>query len=103
MYYRNSDAAILVYDITTLESFNVLKIWHNELLNNVPDCMVIIVGNKTDLNESREVDSELVEQYAKERNLKFYEASSKSGDNVNEIFTNLGSMLVNKFSSDVTK
>lgn len=104
MYYRNSDAAILVYDITNEESFNVLKLWHTELLNNVPDCLIIIVGNKTDLDgAAREVDRELVAQYAKEKNLQYFEASSKSGDNVNEIFTNLGNMLIQKFSTDTGK
>ena len=103
MYYRNSNAAILVYDITNLESFNVLKIWHTELLNNVPNCLLIIIGNKIDLDgEAREVDPAIVEEYAKEHNIRFYETSSKSGKNVNEVFMELGSMLTEKFSEPST-
>lgn len=101
MYYRNSDAAILVYDITNLESFNVLKIWHSEILNNVPDCLVFVVGNKLDLDgDLREVDQKMVEEYTKEHNLISFEASSKTGKNINEIFSEIGMTLVTKFAKE---
>lgn len=102
MYYRNSEAAILVYDISNLESFNVLKLWHEEIQNNVPNCLVFIVGNKLDLEEEgkREVDRSLVEEYAKEHNLPFFEASSKTGHNINDIFTEIGVTLTKKYSHE---
>lgn len=103
MYYRNSDAAILVYDITNLESFDALKHWHTELLNNVPNCLIIIIGNKIDLDgENRQVDPSIVEEYAKEHNIPFYETSSKTGKNVNEVFMDLGNMLMEKHSQSNT-
>lgn len=102
MYYRNSDAAILVYDITNLESFNALKHWHTELLNKVPNCLIIIIGNKIDLMESRQVDPSIVEEYAKQYNIPFYETSSKTGQNVNEVFMDLGKMLMEKHSQSNT-
>lgn len=49
MYYRNADAAVLVYDITDSESFSSLQSWYQELQKNVPNCIIILAGNKLDL------------------------------------------------------
>jgi small GTP-binding protein len=56
MYYQDAQAAILVYDITYQESFESVKKWIMELRenSNVPNCLIAIVGNKSDLyNESQ--------------------------------------------------
>ena len=57
MYYRGAQVAILVYDITVPASFIALKEWAIELQHNaLPDLMVVICGNKSDLGQFRRVD-----------------------------------------------
>lgn len=52
MYYQDAQAAILVYDMTYADSFESVKRWIDELRenSNVPDCLIAIVGNKSDLH-----------------------------------------------------
>lgn len=63
LYYRNSNGAVLVYDITDESSFPKVKVWVKELrkmLGN--DVCLVIVGNKTDLEKERHVSLEEAEQ-----------------------------------------
>lgn len=55
MYYRNADAAVLVYDVTDADSFEMLQSWYHELQKNVPDCIIVLAGNKIDLDTQRKV------------------------------------------------
>ncbi len=58
MYYRNAAAAIIVYDITSEASFEVLQDWIAELTRlGPPNIVLAITGNKCDLEEKREVRS----------------------------------------------
>ncbi len=55
-YYKESNGAILVYDMTSLETFEKLNFWYNELLTNSPKyTKTILVGNKSDLIKERRV------------------------------------------------
>lgn len=57
MFYRNANAALLVFDITSRTSFESIQGWVQELRRNVEESMVVVVvGNKTDLIEEREVN-----------------------------------------------
>jgi len=97
MYYRNADAAVLVYDLTDSESFTSLQSWYQELQKNVPNCIIILAGNKLDLGDDRKVSRETAEEFAHEKECPLLEVSSKSGENVEELFTQLGSLLTEKF------
>ena len=56
-YYRGAAGALLVYDITSRESFNSLKNWLTDARNLAsPAIVILLVGNKKDLEEEREVD-----------------------------------------------
>ena len=89
MYYRGATAALIVYDVTNEESFQGAKTWIEELRGQgKPNVVIILVGNKYDLLEDsnkREVD---VADYLNENNdrIHFYQASCKTGKNINEIF-----------------
>jgi len=97
MYYRNADAAVLVYDITDSESFSSLQSWYQELQKNVPNCIIILAGNKLDLGEDRKVARETAQEFANEKECSLLEVSSKTGENVEEMFVKLGSLLTQKF------
>lgn len=59
MYYRGAAAAIIVYDITRPNTFKTLKNWVEELRNQGPkDIAIAIAGNKADLANLREVDTD---------------------------------------------
>ena len=86
-YIKSADGVLLVYDITCKETFEKLDYWHKTLKEHASEHIkYIIVGNKCDLNEKREVEKELGEHFAKKNNINFYETSAKNGINVNEVF-----------------
>ncbi|TQD99645.1 hypothetical protein C1H46_014781 [Malus baccata] len=91
MYYRGAAAAVVVYDITSMESFVRAKKWVQELQRQAnPTLIMFLAGNKADLEEKRKVGSEEAEQYAKENGLVFLETSAKTAQNVSELFYEIG-------------
>ncbi|CAL5223554.1 g6087 [Coccomyxa viridis] len=87
LYYRGASAACVVYDITNAESFQKAKHWVSELQKNASGAIVIIlVGNKSDLTEQREVTTESGQEYAERNSMLFMETSAKTAANVAAIF-----------------
>ena len=86
MYYRGAKAAVVVYDITKKDTLTGAKNWIAELQSRQAGCVIILVGNKIDLNKSRTVDADDVKEYARSYHLIHIEASAKTGNNVEEIF-----------------
>jgi len=94
MYYRGAQAALVVFDMTSRESFDKAKIWVSEIhQQSNPDQLVAFVANKLDLKDSRSVDREEAEHYAAEQNLIYSETSAKDGTNINELFQTLATRL----------
>ena len=89
MYIRDANIIIVVYDITNKDSFIHTEHWVNEtkdLKNN--DAIFVLVGNKIDLNDSRNVAIKEAEDFAKEKGFIFHEVSAKSGEQIQELFQN---------------
>ena len=94
-YYLDAHGAIIVYDLTSEQSFQKVKYWMEELNSNAPrDTIFCILGNKSDLTADRVVKYEDVKALAGD-NLN-YEASAKSGNNVNLAFEQLTYAIVEK-------
>jgi small GTP-binding protein len=95
MYYRGAQAAIIVYDITSQDSFVRAKTWVKELQRQASANIVIaLAGNKADLaNGKRAVAFEEAQTYADENSLLFMETSAKTAQNVNEIFLAIAKKL----------
>ncbi|KAL7491432.1 hypothetical protein ACHAWT_000798 [Skeletonema menzelii] len=90
MYYRGSSAAILVYDIAHPSTFAALQDWVNELSNNGPRGLVLVIcGNKSDLEDDRMIDRSVGKEYADRINALFIETSAKTSANVHEMFSQL--------------
>ena len=89
MYTRDADIILLVYDVTSKDSFihlsNWLKIFTDSEID-IKDKIFAIVGNKTDLNDRREVNAEEGENYAKEHDFIFLEVSAKTRDGIKNLF-----------------
>ncbi|XP_078322838.1 uncharacterized protein LOC111124284 [Crassostrea virginica] len=96
MFLRNSKIALLVYDITKRESFDHLDGWRTDLISMEPDVLVAVIGNKSDLKDKREVEVREGQGYANKLGMKFTETSAKRGTNVEEIFFELGSQLLQR-------
>ncbi|KAL7712812.1 Rab family GTPase [Entamoeba marina] len=87
MYYRGATVALIVFDITSRSSFDSLAGWHADLMKvAAQDIAIAIVGNKSDLNETREVSTAEGEEFATQRNAIYFEVSALSGSNITELF-----------------
>ncbi|XP_064123792.1 ras-related protein Rab-2A isoform X1 [Loxodonta africana] len=84
-YYRGAAGALLVYDITRRDTFNHLTTWLEDARQHSNSNMVImLIGNKSDLESRREVKKEEGEAFAREHGLIFMETSAKTASNVEE-------------------
>eukprot|EP01061_Rhynchopus_euleeides_P023456 TRINITY_DN3816_c2_g1_i1.p1 TRINITY_DN3816_c2_g1~~TRINITY_DN3816_c2_g1_i1.p1 ORF type:complete len:201 (+),score=79.92 TRINITY_DN3816_c2_g1_i1:49-651(+) len=94
MYYRGAAAAVIVYDITNMDSFVRAKNWVQELQRQGDSSVVIaLAGNKSDLSDQRVVETAEAQAYADEKNLIFYECSAKANSNINDIFISIAKKL----------
>jgi len=91
-YFRKAKGVILVYDITNAKSFESLsERWMSQLNDHATsdDLAKLLVGNKSDLEASREVSTEKAQQFCKEHGMEMLETSAKSGNNVLAAFEKL--------------
>ena len=87
IYYKNSSCAFIVYDITEKESFNHVESWISECKKIAPETvLLVLIGNKSDLNESREVSYEEGLKLTEKNKMLFFETSAKNGVNIENIF-----------------
>jgi len=94
MYYRGAQAALIVYDITSKDSFLKAQNWARELQRQANANIVLaLVGNKLDLASKRMVENAEAKEYADENNLLFMETSAKTAINVVEVFTAIATRL----------
>ena len=94
MYTRNSLGAVLVYDITMRSSFERIRRIFSIL---EPDTSIMLLGNKSDLTDYREVTKEEGQNFASEMGIRFMETSAKNDENVDEAFAVLaGDILLHK-------
>ena len=98
-FYRNTSMAIIVYAINDKESFENIDMWLKELrMHANPAVKIILIGNKIDLDNERQVTTEEGEMYAQKNNLtKFIEASAKTGINTQNTFINISYLLYEDF------
>ncbi|CAG8643269.1 22949_t:CDS:2, partial [Gigaspora rosea] len=93
-YIRDSSVAVVVYDITNRNSFMNTAKWIDDVrAERGHDVIIVLVGNKTDLNDRRQVTTEEGEKKAKEFNVMFIETSAKAGHNVKTLFRKIAQAL----------
>ena len=100
MYYRGSLGALMIFDLTNYESFEHLPQWIEEVRANVKnDIPLLLVGNKSDLIQERAVSNEEINDFTSKFNLYYMETSAKTGDNVDNMFTELVTLAIEKQQS----
>ena len=97
-YYKGSVVAALVFDITNRDSFDKLDFWFKLLKDSIGDIPVILIGNKLDLEESREVKKEEAENYAEKLNTTYFEVSAKAKVNLYTTFKHIINIAMEKES-----
>ena len=99
MYTRDANIILLVYEVTSKDSFLHLNHWLNDLTTVKKDEVIfVVVGNKTDLEDKREVSREEGEQFAKDNDYLFAEVSAKNGKGFQDLFyKNLFERIRTKF------
>merc|ERR1712244_81016 len=101
-YYSGAAGALLVYDITRRDTFNHLTTWLDDARQHSSSNMVImLIGNKSDLESRREVKKEEGEAFAREHGLIFMETSAKTAANVEEAFINTAREIYDKIQEGV--
>ena len=88
MFYKDANAAVMVYDVTRKESFEEIKnYWSNQIKDNSPENIILaIAANKSDLIEKETVDEGEARNFAKELNAIFVTTSAKSSEGINSLF-----------------
>ncbi|KAI1336614.1 ras family-domain-containing protein [Xylariaceae sp. FL0016] len=103
-YIRDSSVAVVVYDISNKKSFENTKKWIDDVrAERGNDVIIVLVGNKTDLNDKREVTTQMGEEEAKKNNLMFVETSAKIGHNVKNLFKKIAQALPGMEGTDAAR
>eukprot|EP01006_Ploeotia_vitrea_P045837 TRINITY_DN66973_c5_g2_i1.p1 TRINITY_DN66973_c5_g2~~TRINITY_DN66973_c5_g2_i1.p1 ORF type:complete len:163 (-),score=67.78 TRINITY_DN66973_c5_g2_i1:59-547(-) len=99
-YYRGAVGCLLVYDITSRDTYNHLVSWLTDARTLArSDITVIVVGNKSDKKAAREVTLLEASRFAQENDLLFMETSAKTGECVDEVFLKCTQSILGKIES----
>ena len=86
-YFKGSHGILLLYDVTKQSSFQNIRDWIQDIREEVSQkAIIFLIGNKIDLVDKRKISKEKGIELAEEYKLPFFEASAKSGENVDEVF-----------------
>ncbi len=97
-FFRNAEGVVIAYDVTNSESFDNLKFWISSIKTNLFEknifIPIIIIGNKIDLEDMRDISKDVASAFAKENNFKYFETSAKTGEGVDEAFRDLVNQIL---------
>ena len=105
-YFRGAHGISLLYDVTNRDSFKNLESWLIEIEKNAKEKVLkILIGNKCDLGEDREITIEEGKAFALRNGMEFMETSAKMNTNVTEAFETLGKLMIefNSKSNNLTQ
>ena len=94
MFYKEANAAVLVYDITRLDSFEEIKVyWSKQIKDSAPDNIILVLcANKSDLIKEEKVDEEMARKYAEEIGAVFCSTSAKNAFGISDLFIQIAKL-----------
>ena len=102
-YYKGAKGAFIVYDITSKVTFNSVDKWIQDLnLYGDKNLTLLLIGNKSDLEEKRQIKKEDGEEKAKSFGLGFIETSACTGENIDKAFDILLKEVCNKYHVEIS-
>ena len=100
-YYRGANVALIVFDLTSRPSFDALPLWIENFYKNGPEQKnIILIGNKKDLVDDRQVTQEEAEMFAETNNMIYFETSAKDGDNIDYVFNYAAEKLLEFYTGN---
>ena len=94
-YYRGAEGILIVFDLTNKESFKNIENWINEVtVFTGSDVIFMCLGNKSDLK--KEISKNSIEDFKKKSKLEIFNVSAKTGDGVEDAFTQIIELLIKK-------
>ena len=98
IHYRGAQAVIVYLDVTSRGTLDVCDSLIEEVRANNQDCVVVAVGNKVDLTDSRFICTEDARAHFETMNpsVPYFETSAKTGDGVNELFESVTRMIIER-------
>lgn len=94
-YYRGADGIIMVYDVTSNESFDHVEEWLSEVDRYANEnTSKLLVGNKADMVDDKQVTKETAQSFADKLNIPFLETSAKTATNVDNAFLTMAKELI---------
>ena len=98
--YADAAAVIIVYDITNESTFEVAKLYVEQVQNyGTEDCLIALVGNKLDKEMERKVGKSIGEQYADDHDLYFIETSAKTNVSIKQLFESIAKQIPKDINS----
>ena len=98
-YFKGAHGILLIFDITSRDSFKELENWLAEVEKNAStQILKILIGNKCDLEEEREISKDEGEAFAMRNGMQYIETSAKINTNVNEAFEALSKIMIEYYS-----
>eukprot|EP00037_Helgoeca_nana_P032807 m.415443 g.415443 ORF g.415443 m.415443 type:complete len:218 (+) comp29631_c0_seq1:247-900(+) len=103
-FFRGADCCVLVFDVTTIHSFETLDDWRGTFLeqsgcDSPADFPFVLVGNKIDL-ESRAVTFDQATEWAKYNNMQYFECSARESINVEQAFTAVAGLALSQYETN---
>lgn len=103
-YYRGAVGAIILYDVTSRDSYNNLPTWLQDAREQAwKDISIIAVGNKRDLKDERQVSFLEASRFSQEQEVLFLETSALTGENVQDVFQTLAQRILNNVDAGVNE
>jgi len=94
-YYRGADGIIMVYDVTSADSFEHVEEWLSEVDRYANEnTSKLLVGNKADMTEEKQVEADVAQRFADKLNIPFLETSAKTATNVDAAFLTMAKELI---------
>ena len=102
MYYKGAKSGLIVFDLSSKSTFQNVEKWFNEIKKTAdPTINLILIGNKSDLKDKRQISTEEGENKAKEMNVAYLETSALNADNVDKAFDLLIQEITKKMKKEI--